>query len=76
MMCLRLNFDMSLEEFKRIYFMEWLHRLLGRAVGVAFAGPLLYFYATVRCFLHTHTHTPPNNPLPTLILPCCSPSQL
>ena len=35
--------DMSLAEFKQIYFWEYLHRLWGRLIGVAFAVPFLYF---------------------------------
>jgi len=35
--------DMSLAEFKTIYFWEYLHRLWGRLIGVAFALPFLYF---------------------------------
>ncbi|MEO1046424.1 MAG: COX15/CtaA family protein [Pseudomonadota bacterium] len=35
---------MTLSEFKFIYFWEWVHRLLGRLVGVAFALPLLWFW--------------------------------
>lgn len=34
---------MDLEDFKRIYFVEWFHRMWGRTVGVLFAAPLLYF---------------------------------
>ena len=34
---------MTLEGFKRIYFWEWLHRLLGRLIGLAFAVPLAWF---------------------------------
>lgn len=34
---------MTLSEFKNIYFWEWIHRLLGRLIGLAFAIPLLYF---------------------------------
>jgi heme a synthase len=34
---------MSLESFKRIYYVEWAHRLLGRLIGVAFLVPLIYF---------------------------------
>jgi cytochrome c oxidase assembly protein subunit 15 len=36
---------MSLAEFKTIYFWEYGHRLLGRLIGVAFALPLLWFWA-------------------------------
>lgn len=42
----RVNSRMSLEEFKPIYFMEWFHRMWGRAIGIAFGVPLLYFAAT------------------------------
>lgn len=34
---------MDLAAFKRIYFWEWLHRLLGRIIGLAFALPLAWF---------------------------------
>ena len=34
---------MTLVAFKQIYFWEWLHRLLGRLIGVAYALPLLWF---------------------------------
>ena len=34
---------MTLSDFKFIYFWEWVHRLLGRIIGLAFALPLLWF---------------------------------
>lgn len=34
---------MTLEEFKKIYFMEWGHRLWGRFVGLSFVLPAIYF---------------------------------
>jgi heme a synthase len=34
---------MTLGAFQQIYFWEWLHRLLGRLIGVAFALPLAWF---------------------------------
>ncbi len=34
---------MTIAAFKQIYFWEWLHRLLGRLIGLAFAVPLLWF---------------------------------
>ena len=37
------NSGMSLEDFKNIYFWEYVHRLLGRVIGLAFALPLLWF---------------------------------
>ncbi|KAG0282563.1 Cytochrome c oxidase assembly protein cox15, partial [Linnemannia gamsii] len=38
-----LNHGMTLEEFKRIFYYEWSHRMLGRAIGAAFILPGLYF---------------------------------
>ncbi len=38
-----INKGMTLAQFKLIYFWEFLHRLLGRLIGVAFALPLLWF---------------------------------
>jgi cytochrome c oxidase assembly protein subunit 15 len=35
---------MTLEAYKHIFFWEWLHRLLGRLVGLAFALPLAWFW--------------------------------
>ena len=40
---LRVNQDMSLHEFKRIFWWEYVHRLLGRLIGLAFFVPLLWF---------------------------------
>jgi cytochrome c oxidase assembly protein subunit 15 len=39
----KLNHGMSLDEFKRIFWWEYVHRLLGRTVGLVFFLPLLYF---------------------------------
>ena len=36
---------MTLAEFKFIYFWEWIHRLLGRVIGLAFALPFAWFWA-------------------------------
>lgn len=36
---------MTIAEFKFIYFWEWVHRLLGRVIGLAFALPLAWFWA-------------------------------
>jgi cytochrome c oxidase assembly protein subunit 15 len=38
-----INSGMSLGDFKNIYFWEYVHRLLGRIIGLAFALPLLWF---------------------------------
>lgn len=37
--------QMTLSEFQYIYAWEYGHRMLGRAIGVAFVGPWLYFTA-------------------------------
>ena len=38
------NSGMTLPEFRNIFFWEYVHRLLGRLIGVAFALPLLWFW--------------------------------
>ncbi|XP_042899065.1 heme A synthase COX15 [Parasteatoda tepidariorum] len=38
------NCDMTLEEFKFIWYMEYTHRMWGRAVGAAFLLPAIYFW--------------------------------
>jgi heme a synthase len=40
--------DMDLHRFQAIYTWEWGHRLLGRVIGVAFAIPLIFFWACGR----------------------------
>jgi heme a synthase len=40
-----LNSRMTLDEFKSIYWMEWIHRLWGRAIGITFLLPAIYFTA-------------------------------
>jgi cytochrome c oxidase assembly protein subunit 15 len=39
----KVNFHFSLEEFKSIFFWEYLHRLIGRVIGLVFIIPFLYF---------------------------------
>jgi cytochrome c oxidase assembly protein subunit 15 len=39
-----LHREMALEEFKAIFWWEYLHRLWGRLIGVVFAGPFLWFW--------------------------------
>jgi heme a synthase len=40
-----MNKDMDLDGFKRIYFVEWFHRMVGRSIGLIFTGPMIYFWA-------------------------------
>lgn len=42
----KLNNHFSLEDFKDIYFWEWLHRVIGRFIGMVFLLPFLYFLIT------------------------------
>jgi cytochrome c oxidase assembly protein subunit 15 len=39
----KLNYNFTLEEFKDIYFWEWLHRVIGRFIGLVFLIPFFYF---------------------------------
>ena len=42
----KLNNHFTLEDFKDIYFWEWLHRFIGRMIGLVFIFPFLYFLIT------------------------------
>ena len=37
------NYSMTLGEFKIIFWWEWIHRFLGRLIGILFLIPLIYF---------------------------------
>jgi cytochrome c oxidase assembly protein subunit 15 len=39
----KLNYDFTLQDFKSIFFWEYLHRLVGRLIGVVFIVPFFYF---------------------------------
>lgn len=45
---IKLNPHMDLDEFKKIYFMEWTHRQWGRFIGMSFVIPTVYFIAKRR----------------------------
>ena len=42
------NPDIGLAGFRRIFWLEWTHRMWGRLIGLAFLGPLIWFWATGR----------------------------
>ncbi|TCV72651.1 COX15/CtaA family protein [Neorhizobium sp. S3-V5DH] len=44
----QVNRDMTVDEFKSIFWWEWAHRFLARSIGVVFAAPLLFFWLTGR----------------------------
>jgi heme a synthase len=39
-----INAGMTVDEFKSIYWLEYIHRMIGRGIGLAFLLPLLYFW--------------------------------
>ncbi len=39
-----LNYNMSIEEFKIIFYWEYFHRMLARLIGLFFLIPFIYFY--------------------------------
>ena len=44
------NYNMTIEEFKIIFWWEWVHRFLGRLIGICFILPLIYFSFKIRPF--------------------------
>ena len=38
------NYSMTLQEFKVIFWWEWIHRFLGRLMGISFLIPLFFFF--------------------------------
>lgn len=42
----KINNGMSLDDFKDIYFWEWIHRVIGRFIGLVFFIPFMYFLLT------------------------------
>ena len=51
-----LNKNMSLSEFKIIFYWEYFHRLIGRIIGLFFLIPLLFFYFSKlinKIYIHT-----------------------
>jgi heme a synthase len=41
-----INQGITLDQFKALFWWEWAHRLLGRTVGLVFAGPFIAFLLT------------------------------
>ncbi len=44
----QLNSYFELSDFKKIYFWEYIHRLIGRMIGFVFLIPFIYFYVKKR----------------------------
>jgi cytochrome c oxidase assembly protein subunit 15 len=43
-----LHAGMGLDGFRHLFWLEWIHRLWGRLIGVVFLVPLIWFWATGR----------------------------
>lgn len=43
---LKINSHMDVNDFKGIFWLEFLHRLLGRTIGIVFIVPFIYFFVT------------------------------
>ena len=41
-----INYNMNIDEFKIIFYWEYIHRNLGRLIGIFFLIPLIYFHFT------------------------------
>ncbi|CCH58657.1 hypothetical protein TBLA_0A08680 [Henningerozyma blattae CBS 6284] len=50
----QLNSNMDLDEFKFIFFMEWFHRVWGRAIGIVFIVPAMYLVARRKTSAHVN----------------------
>jgi heme a synthase len=44
----QVNFNMDLEEYKYIFYIEWFHRFIARFAGLFYAIPVFYFLFTKR----------------------------
>ena len=42
------NYNMTIQEFKVIFWWEWAHRFLGRLIGISFLIPLIYFSIKIK----------------------------
>ena len=40
------NYDMTIEQFKKIFFWEYFHRIWGRLIGLTYTLPFIYFWIT------------------------------
>ena len=45
---IQVNTNMTLDEYEFIFYIEWFHRLLARAVGLVYALPVFFFLFTKR----------------------------
>ncbi len=39
----KINYEFGVDDFKGIFWLEYLHRILGRLIGIAFVVPFVYF---------------------------------
>ena len=50
------NFDMSISDFKVIFWWEYFHRILGRIIGIVFLLPLIFFSIKLGFFKTINFH--------------------
>src|SRR5215204_5293763 len=43
---IKINFNMTLDEYKYIFYIEWIHRFIARLAGLIYAIPVFYFLFT------------------------------
>ena len=47
----QINFNMTLEQYKYIFYIEWIHRFIARLAGLVYAIPVFYFLFTKKILL-------------------------
>lgn len=53
---LKLNSNITIEEFKSLYYLEFVHRLFGRVLSLFYLLPFIYFYCTGCIKKHKSMH--------------------
>ncbi len=53
-----INFNISISEFKTIYYWEYIHRLLARLIGLFSIIPLIYFYFKNKNKIYLYKNSP------------------
>src|SRR5574339_69125 len=45
------NYNMTLDEYKYIFYIEWIHRFIARLAGLVYAIPVFFFVFAKKVFL-------------------------
>ena len=51
------NYSMTMKEFKIIFWWEWIHRFLGRLIGLLFLIPLIFFSLKLFSSVINYSHS-------------------